>query len=48
MFQAAPAGFAVTTLDEARFLDVNEEFERIYGYRRDELIGRSAFDLDYG
>ncbi len=45
VFQAAPAGFAVTTLDEARFLDVNEEFERIFGYTRDELIGRSAFDI---
>ena len=26
-------------------LDVNEEYERMYGYRRDELVGRSAFDL---
>jgi PAS domain S-box-containing protein len=46
VFQAAPAGFAVTTLDEARFLDVNKEFERIFGYKRDELIGRSAFDIE--
>ena len=46
VFQVAPAGFAVTTLDEARFLDVNEEFERIFGYKRDELIGRSAFNIE--
>jgi PAS domain S-box-containing protein len=46
VFRAAPVGFAVTTLHEARFLDVNEEFERIFGYKRDELIGRSAFDID--
>jgi PAS domain S-box-containing protein len=46
VFQAAPAGFAITSLDEARFLDVNEEFERIFGYKRDELIGRSAFDIE--
>ncbi len=45
VFRAAPAGVAVASLDEARFLDVNEEFERIYGFSRDELIGRSAFDI---
>ena len=45
VFRAAPAGFAVASLNEARFLDVNEEFERIYGFSRDELIGRSAFDI---
>jgi len=45
VFRAAPAGVAVASLDEARFLDVNEEFERIYGFSRHELIGRSAFDI---
>ncbi|MFI5367823.1 MAG: PAS domain S-box protein, partial [Spirochaetia bacterium] len=45
VFHAAPAGIAVASLDEARILDVNEEYERMYGYRRDELVGRSAFDL---
>ena len=46
LFQAAPTGFAVTTLEGARFLDVNEEFERIFGYKRDELIGRSALEIE--
>lgn len=45
VFHAAPAGIAVASLDEARILDANEEYERMYGYRRDELVGRSAFDL---
>ena len=45
VFRAAPAGIAVASLDEARFLDVNEEFERIYGFSRNELIGRSALDI---
>ena len=46
VFHAAPAGIAVASLDEARILDANEEYERMYGYRRDELVGRSAFDLE--
>ncbi|HTZ51419.1 MAG TPA: PAS domain S-box protein, partial [Spirochaetia bacterium] len=45
VFQAAPAGFIVATLDGARILDVNEEFERISGYRREELVQRSASEL---
>ncbi|HTX55076.1 MAG TPA: PAS domain S-box protein, partial [Candidatus Baltobacteraceae bacterium] len=45
VFRAAPAGVAVASLDAGEFLDVNEEFERIFGFRRDELIGRSAFDI---
>ena len=35
----------MASLDEALILDANEEYERMYGYKRDELVGRSAFDL---
>jgi PAS domain S-box-containing protein len=45
VFQGAPVGVAVATLDGARFLDVNKEFERILGYSHDELLGRSALDI---
>ena len=45
VFRAAPAGVAVASMAEGRFLDVNEEFENIFGFSRDELIGRSAFDI---
>jgi PAS domain S-box-containing protein len=45
VFRAAPAGVSVASLFEARFLDVNEEFKRFMGFERDELIGRSAFDI---
>ena len=45
VFQAAPAGFIIATLEGARILDVNEEFERICGYRRDELIDHSALEI---
>jgi PAS domain S-box-containing protein len=45
VFRAAPIGVAVTKCDDARILDVNEEFQRILGYRHDEFIGRSAFEI---
>ena len=45
VFHAAPAGIAISSLEEGRFLDVNEAFERIHGYRHDEIVGRSSFDV---
>jgi len=45
VFQAVPAGIAVATLDGAAFLDVNEEFERVFGYRREEIRSRSSLEI---
>jgi PAS domain S-box-containing protein len=40
----APNGIAVVDL-EGRFSYVNEAFAKLFGYGRDELVGRSAIDL---
>ena len=45
VFRSSPIAFSITTLEEERFLDVNEAFERRYGYARKELLGRTAFDI---
>jgi len=45
VFHAAPAGISISSLEEGRFLDVNEAFERIHGYRHDEIVGRSSSDI---
>lgn len=37
--------FAVSELDSARFLDVNRAFERIYGIRAQDAVGRTAVEL---
>lgn len=41
-FSSNPAAIAITTLDEGIFLDVNETWERLEGYKREEVIGKSA------
>jgi PAS domain S-box-containing protein len=45
VFRASPIAFSIATLDEGLFIDVNEAFERSYGYARGELLGRTVFDI---
>ncbi|MGH7544696.1 MAG: response regulator [Gemmatimonadota bacterium] len=45
VFRASPIAIAIHTLDQGRFLDVNDAFLRLVGYAREEVVGRTAFDL---
>jgi PAS domain S-box-containing protein len=48
-FHASPIITTITSLKDGRFIDVNETFVQLSGYRRDEVIGRSVLELDiYG
>lgn len=44
-FRRGPMTLVLSTADENRLIDVNETFERLSGYRRDEVIGRTSVDL---
>ncbi len=46
-FRASPDIITVSTLSEGRFLDVNDTFCKKTGYTRDEIIGRTADDLNF-
>ncbi len=45
VFQYSPTGIAISRLTDGKFLDVNEETCRIYGYKREEIIGRTSLEL---
>jgi len=45
VFRSSPIAFSITTVDDGRFIDVSEAFERRYGYARTELLGRTVFDV---
>jgi len=45
IFRSSPIAFSITTADEGRFVDINEAFERRYGYTREQLLGRTVFDI---
>src|SRR5262245_28568810 len=46
VFQLTPSILSITSLDEGRFLDVNDAFLAATGYAREEIVGRRVSDLD--
>ncbi len=46
IFRSNPMPIALTRLRDGLVLDVNEGFLRFSGYARDEVVGRTAFELN--
>jgi two-component system cell cycle sensor histidine kinase/response regulator CckA len=46
-FNANPEPITIATVSEGRYIDVNESFLRVTGYRREEVIGRTSLDLGF-
>ena len=46
-FKANPEPITIATISEGRYIDVNESFLRITGYRREEVIGRTSLELEF-
>jgi PAS domain S-box-containing protein len=44
-FQASPDSLVISRIKDAVFLEVNDSFLTLSGYARDEVIGKSAFQL---
>jgi diguanylate cyclase (GGDEF)-like protein/PAS domain S-box-containing protein len=45
VFQASPDWITITTLEEGRYIDVNDAFVFMTGYNREEAIGKNAEEL---
>jgi len=46
-FHASPEPITIATVSEGLYVDVNESFLRLTGYRRDEVIGRTSLELNF-
>jgi PAS domain S-box-containing protein len=44
-FEKAPLAAAIATLPEGKIIDVNESFERMFGYAREEVVGKTSVEL---
>jgi two-component system, cell cycle sensor histidine kinase and response regulator CckA len=45
IFHASPVAISITTIKEGRFVDVNEEYLKLFGSTREEVLGHTAFEL---
>ncbi len=46
IFEITPNGISLADLETGKFVEVNEGMSQITGYSREEMIGKSAHDLD--
>ncbi len=44
-FQMSPMGISISRAADSKLIEVNNEFIRIFGYSREELIGHTALEL---
>jgi PAS domain S-box-containing protein len=47
LFHASPAAMSLSRMCDGLILDVNEAFEKIFGCRRDEVIGRRSTEAGF-
>jgi PAS domain S-box-containing protein len=45
-FRESPLAVTLTSIQDHRYIEVNETFERLTGWRRDEALGRTPFDIE--
>jgi len=44
-FRSSPDGMSVSELATGRFIEANEGYGKLYGYTREEMIGRTSLEL---
>ncbi len=45
-FKMNPSVMTITSIDEGKYLEVNDSFTRATGYAREEVIGKTVYDIN--
>ncbi|WP_028325472.1 PAS domain S-box protein [Desulfatirhabdium butyrativorans] len=46
IFERNPAVMSISRTSDGIFIDINEAFEKAFGYGREEIIGKTVFEID--
>ena len=44
-FHSSPDAVTISTLEDGRYLEVNESYSRLFGWSRDEVVGKTTLEL---
>jgi PAS domain S-box-containing protein len=45
VFRTCPESLSISSVDSSAYLEVNDAYQRLFGYHRGEVVGRSALEL---
>ena len=45
VFLSSPAAIAISRMRDGYLIDVNQAYEKLFGYRREEVIGRTSMEI---
>ena len=45
LFESSPSAMAITDIRRLKFVKVNEKFVEFFGYKKEEVIGKTAIDI---
>ncbi|HVU08939.1 MAG TPA: PAS domain-containing sensor histidine kinase [Verrucomicrobiae bacterium] len=46
-FRVSPDAISITDMETGRFIEINDSFERFFGYKHNEVIGRTSNELGF-
>lgn len=47
IFQVAPDGMSISRLQDGLFIDANQSFSEMFGYKIEDLVGKTSYELNF-
>ena len=45
-FQSVPVWIVISTIEDGKYIEINEAYLNAMGYKREEIIGKSSLEID--